>query len=1118
MNSNVRNKGMRCLCIPANLRCHPLLLKVLLTMKLATILTLITCFQVRAGVFSQQISLAVKKAPLEKVIKEIRKQSGYTFFYDAVYLKKAAPVSLDINKVSVEEALEKIFSTQSFTWEIVDKTIIIKPSGDNKKTINKVPPITLKGKVTDAKGVPLPGATIKVKNSNKAVAADVNGNFILEGVEDDAVLLISYTGFTNLEISLNGRTELAIVLQEDLQNLSEVVVVGYSARRKAELTSAVSTVSATELNDVTTNNVGTMLQGKVAGLQVINNSGAPGAAPEIRLRGISSVNASQTPLTVVDGIIGGNYDPNDVESITVLKDAGATAMYGSQANAGVIIVTTKSAKTDKTSFEAKLTSGFRTAEFGKMDMMSGGELYEHQKEFYRDYIVGAADNSYKIDLIKFYAERPLELRGQNYNWVDESFTPAPMHNFYFSASGKTEKADYYTGASYYNEEGTFMNTNFQRLNLRANSKYRFSKKLNITNNINLSGSLSKSYDYMDMYYSFLNMPWDNPYDTNGKPVYVDGTSTFRWWSRDKINPVHTVDNSDHSSKSFDLNYDLGANYTITNWLTFSSSNRFAAGFNKGVNFVSPLAAGTYNKEGFLDELNTLNYGLVSNQLLRFNFKLGEHNLDGLAGVAFENGRTELSGAEGRGLPEGLRVLNVVSSNLLVDGSFEKRLLQSFISQVNYSYKDKYFLTGSYRVDGSSAFPEGNQVAGFPAVSAAWQVNREDFLSSNRIIDNLKLRASYGVTGTQDIGASRFLGLFSLNTQYNSLPGATPYQLPNPLLTWESKHQYNAGVDLGLFKRLNLSFDAYHNVTKDLLLQVSQPLSIGFEQLWQNAGQVINDGLELTINSNNVRTRDFQWNTDLTINYNSNKLKNLPSEIIRTGSWSISQIYRNDGNLYEFYMPKWRGVDPQTGAPLWERLIEDEDGNVVARETTSEYSQATLQEVGSALAKYQGGFNNYFTYKNFGLRINTYFNYGNKVFSNNLRFVMNDGHEPYYNQIQMPDDAVVWTKPGDIATEPSPQNAANSTETSTRYLKNGGYFTIRNIALSYSLPKSIVNRFKFEGVTVSLTADNVYTFSNFLGQDPQTTITLTPASFATPGVSDFKYPNNRQYLLNINCRF
>ena len=975
------------------------------------------------------------------------------------------------------------------------------------------------GKVISGSGQqPLPGAAIKVKGTTMAVATKTDGTFIINLPSQRATLVVSSIGFLSKEIEVTApQHDLVIFLSDDVAKLNDVVVVGYSSKKQSELTSAVTVVSADKLKDVTANNVGTMLQGKVPGLQVLNSSGAPGSAPEIRLRGVSSVNANQSPLFVVDGIIGGNYDPNDVESITVLKDAGATALYGSQANAGVIIVTTKSAKAGETRFETKMTTGFRNADFGKMELMNSNELYDYQKGFYRDYIVGSPDNSYKIDLVKFFSERPLELRIQDYDWSKESFKQAPIYNFYLSAAGKTDKNSYYVGASYYNEKGTFLNTGFERINLRGNSTYHFSKKLDITNNINLSAATGKSYDYMDVYYSFLNLPWDNPYDASGAPVYVDGNSTFKWWSRDKINPIHTVKNSDHTYKGFDVNYDFMLNYSITNWLTFTSTNRVSASFNKGVNYVSSLAAGTYNGSGYIDELNTINYGGISNNLLKFNFEKGDHTISGLAGVILEGGKIELSGSSGRGLPAGLKVLNVVSNSQLVNGFNDRSELRSLLSQLNYNYKNRYFLSGSYRVDGSSAFPEQKQYGSFPSVSGAWLISNEDILQEHQVINNLKLRLSYGVTGTQDIGASRYLGLFSLTTQYNSLTGAVPYQLANPLLTWESKHQLNAGIDLSLLKRINLSVDLYRNDTKDLLLQVSQPLSVGFETRWENAGNVINKGIEIGLNTTNITSNNFDWVTDFNINFNNNKIYGLPSQIVKTGSWSISQIYRNEGNLYEFYMPKWLGIDSETGAPVWEKLTYNEQGEQVSAERTSNYAEATTQEVGSALVKFQGGFNNNFRYKAFGLRVNTYFSYGNKVFSNNLRFMMNDGHEPYYNQIKLPDGAKVWTGPGDTAaTEPSPQNSANSTETSTRYLMDGSYFTIRNIAFNYTLPSTFAKKLNFETISVGLTADNVVTFSNFLGQDPQTTI--TPGSFVTPGVSDFKYPNNRQYLLTLNFNF
>ncbi len=976
---------------------------------------------------------------------------------------------------------------------------------------------TLEGKVVSASSqYAVNKAVIEIKNGKSFIAND-SGIFKIEVPTGTIVLNISSIGFATKEVSVSAAdNNIVIALDETNKELSEVVVVGYNAKKKGEITSAVTVVDAAKLKDVTTNDVGNMLQGKVAGLQVVNSSGVPGATAEIRLRGVSSINASQTPLYVVDGVIGGNFDPNDVESITVLKDASATAMYGSQANAGVILVTTKRAKSGKPVIEFKATAGFRTPDFGKMDMMNASQLYNYQKEFYRDYIPTDTGNSYKIDLLKFYAERPTSLDSQNHNWLTTIFKPAFMQNYYVSVSGKTDKNEYYLGASYYNENGTFMNTNFQRANLRASSTVHFSPSVSLTNTINVSGITGKSYDYNDIYYAFLNLPWDNPYDSAGKAVYVDGNSSFKWWSRDKVNPVHTIQNSGHPYKGFDVNYDLNFNYNITNWLTFSTTNRVGASFSKSSTNYTGDVAGQYHGTGFLTESNIFSYSGISNDLLKFNFKLGNHQLSGLAGMAFEGGKTETMGASGRGLPFGLKVLNVVSSNLSVNGNYDQSALLSYISQVNYSYKSKYFVSGSYRIDGSTAFQKNNRYGSFPALSGGWLISNEDFFRGNHIVTSLKLRGGYGVTGTQDIGDSRYLGLYSLSSQYNNQPAATPAQLPSPGLTWESKHQTNIGVDLDLFKRISLSVDVYNNLTKNLLLQVSQPLSVGFETRWANSGEIQNRGLEIALSTQNIQNKTFLWTTDFNISFNNNKLKALPASFVKTGSWAISQIYRNSGNLYEFYMPKWLGVDPQTGAPLWEKITKDAGGNTTAVEVTSAYAEATLQEVGSALPKYQGGFGNTFSYKGVSLTVNTYFLYGNKVYSNNLRFVMNDGNEPYYNQIVLPSGYNIWTKPGDIATNPSPQNAANSTEVSTRYLKEGSYFSIRNITLGYSLSQRFAQRLGMTGITVSASADNVFTFTKFLGQDPQTTI--QSSIYTTPGVSDFKYPNNHQFLFNLNFKF
>ena len=566
------------------------LTRCLLIMKLTFILILVSCLHVSANSYSQTITLNLKSVELKKALQEIEKSTSYRFLYSERKISKNDKVNINVTNAVISMVMDRLLLGTGLTYkELENNLIVITQEND------VVQDIIVKGTVMDENGSPLQGVSVLIKGSSFGTNTNASGQFSIN-VPDNAsqVLVFTYVGMESQEVDIKGKSEISVVLHHLMQQQTEIVVVGYSEKSKSELTSAVSVISGSKLRDVTSNNIGSMLQGKVAGLQVVNSSGVPGAAPEIRLRGISSVNASQTPLYVVDGIIGGNFDPNDVESISVLKDAAATAMYGSQANAGVIVVTTKKAKTEEPAFEAKITTGFRTPDFGNMDMMNGSQLYNYQKEFYRDYVPTDTGNSYKIDILKFYNERPLSLRDQNHNWLTTIFKPAFMQNYYASVSGRTKKSEYYLGLSYYNEKGTFENTDFQRVNVRASSTLHFNHKIDLTNTINISGVQGKSYDYNDIYYGFLNLPWDNPYDSLGNPLYVDGNSPFKWWSRDKINPVHTIANSDHPYKGFNVNYDVNLNVGITSWLSFASTNRVSADYSKSTSYFSSQVAGQYH--------------------------------------------------------------------------------------------------------------------------------------------------------------------------------------------------------------------------------------------------------------------------------------------------------------------------------------------------------------------------------------------------------------------------------------------------------------------------------------------------------------------------------------------
>ncbi len=962
----------------------------------------------------------------------------------------------------------------------------------------------VKGVVYDENNNSLPGVTVVVKGSDKGTVTDVDGVFSLDAAAD-ATLVFSFIGYLSQEAAINDRQHIKVYLTPNVINMEEVIVMGYSNKTKTEVSSAVVVLDNKELTDVTTDDIGSMLQGKVSGVQVVTSSGQPGQSSQIRIRGISTIKpGNEEPLYVVDGIIGGTFDPNDVETLTVLKDAGATGMYGARANKGVIVVTTKTGKTGKTQFNFNSSLGYKVADQGNLSMMNGEEFYGMSQELYRD------PETHQIDKIKFYKFYPRELESTNYDWVESAFQPATSQKYYLSASRKTEDFSYYASGNYYKDNGTFRNTGYEKLNLRLNTKFQVNKRVSLRNNISINANRATYYDYMSMYYTYLNLPWDNPFDANGNPVFVDG-HTDDWWSRDHINPIHTTDNSEYTSRGTSFDYDFVLDVKIFDWLSFSSSNRLSYGSDKSHTFMSPLAGGTYFGKGYINEMQSTWYGAISTNLLKFNHEFGDHSIDGLIGVEADGGYYEFMSLQGTGLPEGFDVPDVASSEQQIGGFNTTEYFRSFISQLNYNFKKKYFLTASFRIDATSNFPPESRKAYLPSVAASWLVSNESFIMDNvSFINLLKVRASYGITGDPDIGASRYMGLFSLSSNYNGQPAALPYQLPNYGLTWEKTNELNFGLDLGLFNRVNFTMDIYKNVTENLIVLVAQPLSQGFEYRWENAGNVTNNGIELGLSAIVVKTPSLSWELGAVFAKNANVLSGIGSSFYTTVG-GVSQVYRDGGEIYTFVLPKWLGVDEQTGAPLWEKI--NEDGTT---EPTSKYADATPQEVGNALPDFVGGFNTTLTWKGLSLYANFAYQYGNDIYNSTRRYMDHDGHEPYYNYMKPADDWVLWTKPGDVATHPSQQNAELSRENSSRFLEDGSFMKLRNVSLSYELPKKWANAAKLNAVTISLRADNVYTWTKYWGQDPE--VNLQQADWSMPGVSDFKYPNNKQFVFNIDIKF
>jgi TonB-linked SusC/RagA family outer membrane protein len=642
--------------------------------------------------------------------------------------------------------------------------------------------------------------------------------------------------------------------------------------------------------------------------------------------------------------------------------------------------------------------------------------------------------------------------------------------------------------------------------LRANSTYKFSDKVSLTNNINLSGSKTLGADYMNIYYSYTSMPWDNPYDAKGNPRSFKNADGI--WSKDKINPIQAANNTELSNTGFSLDYDLDLNIKFTDWLSFSSTNRVSASSFMDKQYYSANADNlSYFGSGFVSSRNDHNYGGITTDLLMFKFVKGVHTINGLAGFEASGDNSDYIRGSGTGIPEGLKVPTVASGQYSIEGAPVSSVMQSFISQLNYSINNKYFFSGSYRIDESSSFAPNKRIAVFPSLSGAWNISSEDFMKQINVVSNLRLKLSWGKTGMKDIGPYKYMEQFRYATQYNGLPAAIPYQMANPDLTWEQTDQLNAGVELGLLQRINLDFNVYKNITKNLLVYRDLPPSGGFRKQWQNVGNSENTGVEISISTTNIKSRNFTWTTDFTIGFNKNRLSGFGSDTIQNANaYGIVQIYHNGGTLYSWYAKEYYGIDPANGSMLWVGA----DGK-----PTHDYQAARKIEYGSPMPKFQGGFATELKYSGLSLRANFSFVSGNKIYNYFRRYVDHDLQDVGFNVMMPRSDWNIWQKPGDVANHPLPQNAVNSYDPSTRFIEDGSYVKIRNITLSYELPSSVVNRLKLTGLIISLGADNLYTFTNFWGQDPE--VSINPAN-GLPGYAEFKYPNNRQYVCTINVRF
>ncbi|MDR1343604.1 MAG: TonB-dependent receptor [Prevotellaceae bacterium] len=945
---------------------------------------------------------------------------------------------------------------------------------------------------TAGTGDPLAGASVIEKGTSNGAMSNADGSFALTVAGPNSVLSVSFIGYVGQDIQINGATQLNIVLEEDEKGLEEVIVVAYGTQKKSSVTGAIAVVSEAELKTVTSPNVNGMLQGKVAGVQVLNTSGKPGEAAQIRIRGKGTLSSSLDPLWVIDGVVGGMgalLNPNEIASISVLKDAAATALYGSRATNGVILVTTKSGRMSESKVEVSAKLGVARQNLGNFRVMNAQELYD-----YTNSMEGKATSGilswFNPDLLKYDTD-----------WFDFATQTALSQDYTVSYTVGNEKYRSFLSANFYTEDGTVKGYEYNHYSLRSNTDYVVNKRLTIK--AKLSGSYWHNSDTQhDVGAAMLYLPWDHPYNEDGS--IRTGRETD-WHGRDQYNYLYNNQLNWQRAKRLGATANLGFDYSITDFLVFESNNSISMRSYLEEGYEDPRSTGAESYNGSIRAKNDFHNSLYTNQLLRFN-KLfaGVHDVSAFLGYEYSDSRSQSTQAQGRGIPIGGEVINVAANPYSMDGNINESAMQSAYFNANYTYNDRYMAQFSYRIDGSSKFGKNNRYGNFFTVGAAWSLHKESFLQGVDFVNQLKLRASYGSIGnTPGSGDYGYMSVYSLNTMYNGVPTAFPSRLGNPDLTWEKCYETNIAVETRLFDRLSLSLDLYDKNTSDLLYWVTLTAVTGYSGQYQNVGAVNNRGFEVVISPDIIRTKDVLWTADVNIGYNRSKLVELYE-----GNQQISGLkVREEGiPLDTWYLYDWAGVNPYTGDPTWY----DKNGH-----TTTNYSNARRVKQGSANPDFSGGLSTTASYKGISLSAMFSFVYGNQIYNWAREYYDNDGFYYQYNAMALKDGWSRWEKPGDIATHPRLIAGGNksSNRPSSRYLEDGSYIRLSSLTLAYALPTNLLKRAGIKSVGVSLSGENLFTLTKFSGPDAELG---AGHGNSTPGTD--LYPMSRRFSLGLNLAF
>lgn len=1071
--------------------------KVLLIMKLTLVLTMVLNLQVLAitGYSQTKVTLDLKSVDFRQVISAIEARTSYRFVFSERKMPDTKGITVSANDEDALLVLEQALEGTSFTYRRLghNRIAIVPERGEAAD-------IRVSGKVLDEKGEPLIGATVKIKGDARGGAStDINGAFVLT-VPDNAVLVVAYLGYDPREVAVNGRTSLSISMVPSSRNLEEVVVVGYGTQRKADVTGAIASVPATAIARAATPDATGALQGQMPGVVVVKNVGKPGSGYNINIRGISSIgNFSNAPLFVIDGIPStsglNELNPADIEKIDVLKDASATAIYGSRGAKGVVIVTTKRGKAGKTVISYDAYAGVRTPH-NLPEMLSGMDYVDFRREMFR---AQGRDTS-RTNAAFFTPEQWRNIdEGRFTDWPDLVLTNGLQMNHNVTASGGDEKTRFAFGAGLLQEDGNVSPESFKRYSIRGNIDRQITDKWKAGLNLYLSQNLRNLGSSEALRSAYRLPPMAYPYDEAGNKVFaVYGTNAV-------TNPLFDMENDIRENRNLRTFGNLYVQVEPVKGLTLRSTispnystDRFGSYFGpltkERLGGALPTSGSTSTTERFT--------WLLDNQLT-YEKQSGDHKLTATVVQSLQKDRIESSNITVEGLPYKSLWYNLATAGTVrgYGSNFTKSTLASLMGRVNYVLKDKYLITATGRWDGSSRLAEGNQWGFFPSASLAWRVSQEDFLANSSLVNDLKIRLSYGVTGNDRVNpysTQASLGQSFYDFGGTFAPGYAPNQLPNKNLTWETTREVNLGLDYGFFNnRVYGSVDLYNRVIDNILMSRLLPPQTGFASITDNIGKLRNKGIEVGLSTINVQKGKFMWKTDFVFDANENSILELNGGKRDDIGNSLFIGQPAQVNYNYVFDGIWQLDEAAEAAKFNQKpgqiRVRDLDNNGVI-------NGSDRQIIGKRVPNWTGSFSNTFRYGNVDLYIMIYTRRGEQFQSSFDATFMSYNQD--YNQVKVD----YWTPSNPSQTYFQPGNPGPYTVIPT--FRNVDFTRVGNITLGYNLPADLLKKIRVSNLRVYATATNPFTFTDYEGFDPEWPATNT---FGTAVSSS-------SYLFGLNLSF